>query len=118
MSAHLGERLSAFLDGELPPADRAAVEGHLRQCAACAHELEELAAVDALARELPVQVPPGYFEALPGRVRSRVRTRRRPWSVAVWVGAAAAAVLVIVVAPTLLMHETAMAPLARTTPPV
>ncbi|PYQ51042.1 MAG: hypothetical protein DMF78_14190 [Acidobacteria bacterium] len=112
MSAHLGDRLSAFLDGELAADQRAAVEGHLRECAACARELEELAAVDALARELPVQAPPGYFEALPGRVRSRVRARRRPRPVMVWMATAAAAVLVAVIAPLTLRRapQPAMAP--------
>ena len=112
MSAHLGERLSAFLDGELALDERAAVESHLRQCADCARELEELGAVDALARELPVQAPPGYFEALPGRVRSRMRARRRPRPVMVWMATAAAAILVAVIAPLTLRHGTqpAMAP--------
>jgi Putative zinc-finger len=99
VSDHLGERLSAFLDGELIADERAEVEAHLRQCAACARELEELGAVDAMARELPVQAPPGYFEALPGRVRSRVRARRRPRPVMVWMATAAAAILVAVIAP-------------------
>jgi hypothetical protein len=98
MTSHPGERLSAFLDGELPVSERAEVEGHLRECAACARELEELAAVDALARELPVMAPPGYFEALPARVRTRVRRRPRAAPLALW-AAAAAAVLVAVVAP-------------------
>jgi hypothetical protein len=112
VSAHLGDRLSAFLDGELPAAERAEVEGHVRECAACARELEELAAVDALARELPVQAPPGYFEALPGRLRSRMRARRRARPVALWMAAAAAAILMAVVAPATLRQapESAMAP--------
>ena len=84
MSSHPAEHLSAFLDGELSAEDRAQVESHLRECPACAHEIEELAAVDAFAREVPVQAPDGYFEALPARVRARVRRPARIPRPALW----------------------------------
>ena len=42
MSAHVLDRLSMYLDGELAEAARAEVELHLRGCAACARHLEEL----------------------------------------------------------------------------
>jgi hypothetical protein len=105
VSGHPGERLSAFLDGELSASDRAEVEVHLRECAACAHELEELAAVDAFAREVPVEAPAGYFEELPSRVRARVRRPARVPRLAMWAAAAAAAVMVVVVTPVVLKHE-------------
>ncbi len=38
MSAHLGERLGLAAAGLLAPAEAAAVEAHLRDCAACAAE--------------------------------------------------------------------------------
>ena len=60
--SHPHDRLSAFLDGELPAPERAEVEGHLRTCAECARALEDLAAVDAMARSLH---------------QERIRTRRR-----------------------------------------
>ena len=117
MSGHPGELLSAFLDGELSAADRAAVEGHLRECAACAHELEELAAVDAFARELPVPAPAGYFEELPGRVRARVRRPARVPRLAVWAAAAAAAVMAVTVTPLLMQRERSVtAPAAQSAP--
>lgn len=114
MGSHPAERLSAFLDGELSAVDRAQVESHLRECPACAHELEELAAVDAFAREVPVLAPAGYFEELPGRVRARVRVRRparipRP---ALWAVAAAAAVMAVVVTPVVLQRERSVVPAA------
>lgn len=93
--AHLGDRLSVFLDGELSATERAQAETHVRSCGECARALEELATVDALAREVPVAAPAGYFDALPGRVRARIRQRRR-LRPAVWTAAAAAAVVVLV----------------------
>lgn len=112
MSGHLGERLSALLDGEMSAADRAEAEAHLRDCAACARDLEELASVDALARELTVEAPAGYFEELPGRVRARVRARRRRRvaPAAVWAAAAAAVVMVAVVAPLALRRAPSIVP--------
>lgn len=111
MSGHPGERLSAFLDGELPVSERAEVAAHIRECAECARQVEELSAVDALARELRVDAPEGYFDALPARVRARVRRRPRLLPVAVW-AAAAAAVLVAVVAPLTLQRTRSLAPSA------
>jgi hypothetical protein len=117
VSSHPAERLSAFLDGELSAADRAQVEGHLRECPACAHELEELAAVDAFAREVPVQAPDGYFEALPARVRARVRRPARIPRPALWAVAAAAAVMAVVVTPVVLQRErSVVAPAAQAVP--
>ena len=45
---HPRETLSAWRDGELDQRERAAVAAHLRDCAACTRELEQLARVDAL----------------------------------------------------------------------
>jgi anti-sigma factor RsiW len=39
MSGHPREQLSAWLDGELPAGQAAAVEGHLRECTECSREL-------------------------------------------------------------------------------
>ena len=122
MSGHPGERLSALLDGELSAVERAAVEAHLRECAACARQLEELAAVDAFAREVPVEAPSGYFDQLPGRVRARVRRPARIPRMAVWAAAAAAAVMAVVVTPVVFQREqSVMAPapqaVSQATPP-
>ena len=106
MSGHLGERLSALLDGELSAGERAEAQVHLRECPACAQQLEELAVVDAMARDVPVEAPAGYFDELPGRVRTRLRARPRARRapLAVWAAAAAAVVMVAVVAPRM-RHE-------------
>jgi hypothetical protein len=117
VSGHPGERLSAYLDGELSADDRAEVQVHLRECADCAHALEELAAVDAFARELPVEAPAGYFEELPGRVRARVRRPVRAPRLAVWAAVAAAAVMAVVVTPVMLQRESSVvAPAAQAVP--
>jgi hypothetical protein len=107
MSGHERERLSAYLDGELPPQERAAVEGHLAACSECAAFLAELAAVDEAAASLPVEAPEGYFDSFPARVRSRLEApkaaaaRRR---VPAWTWAAAAALLLAVVTPLTVRH--------------
>jgi anti-sigma factor RsiW len=104
MSAHVPERLSAYLDGELGREERAAVDEHLGACAECAQRLEELAALDEVARSLPVAAPAGYFEALPARVRARLEARRRVPRVPVWSWAAAAALLLAALTPAVLQR--------------
>ena len=51
------EKLSDFLDGELTPDDRDAVESHLQCCASCAAVLDELTQVVARARTLEGRPP-------------------------------------------------------------
>jgi len=101
---HPGERLSAYVDDELPPADRTAVEAHLRECAACSRLLEELLAVDSAALSLTVQAPAGYFEAFPERVRARLLARRAR-RVPAWTWAAAAALLLAVITPLTILER-------------
>lgn len=57
------EKLSAFLDGELAPRERAALNEHLTACAACAEELRLLSAVDAQLKRSPAAAPPPFFAA-------------------------------------------------------
>jgi hypothetical protein len=105
VSGHVEASLSAFLDGELAPADRATVEAHLAECPACASHLAELAALDAAARAVPVEAPEDYFEAFPGRVRRTLEGRKaRSWSPPHWGWAVAAAAILAVVTP-LTLHE-------------
>jgi Putative zinc-finger len=109
VSAHVLDRLSLYLDGELAPAARSEVESHLRGCAACARHLEELAAVDAAARELPVPAPAGYFDSLPARVRARLPPPRRR-SPPVWVWAAAAGIAIAALVPSLFQRTATPVP--------
>ena len=108
MNAHERERLSAYLDGELPVGERPEVAAHLATCSQCRSVLSEMEALDKRARELPLDAPPGYFDTLPGRVRARVEglsPARRPAPVRsrrtlpTWTWAAAAALILGVVTP-------------------
>jgi hypothetical protein len=111
--------LSAYLDGELEPLERAAVEHELEVSEESRRLLAELATLDELARGLPVAAPEGYFEALPGRVRARLaagRTRRR--SLPAWAWAAAAVLAVAAVAPLTLGRLEDAAPPPAAVPPV
>lgn len=58
MSDQWTERLSEYLDGELSPAEREALEGHLADCPECRTIVAELAEVTAEAARLPVHQPP------------------------------------------------------------
>jgi anti-sigma factor RsiW len=100
MSAHVTDQLGAFLDGEIPSAERAVVAAHLRDCAACARRLEEMAAVDDLARSLTVEAPAGYFDTFAARVRGKLRSSaKRRFAPPVWTLAVAAALLLAVLTP-------------------
>jgi len=55
---HPGDLLSAWLDGELDPAEAAAVAAHVEACLACAAEREEVEAGRAAVRGLPSLGPP------------------------------------------------------------
>jgi Putative zinc-finger len=118
LSAHVSASLSAYLDGELAAADRQTVEAHLQLCDECGRHLEDLAAVDELARALPLEAPGGYFEALPARVRFKVAPRRRQVpKLPVWSWAVAAALVLAVVTPALLRRNSTPAELARRVTP-
>ena len=97
---HVGERLSAYVDGDLEPKERERIEAHLEACAACRRQLWQLRQTLNLIRSLPEEEPPPSLRAA---VMSRVRqeaerreerpmpawtrwwygARRRSWSLAV-----------------------------------
>src|SRR5262245_7788334 len=104
MSPHVADRLSAYLDAELPPAERSDVDLHLASCADCRSLLEELRMVDALARDLPELDMPEGTRDLPARVRAQLEKSRKPVVGTPW-WLAAAAVLAVAVAPLLLLRE-------------
>jgi len=105
MSNHLAwETVNDFVDGVLSPAEIAAAESHLRECATCAAAVTELKATVSNVRELPRSVSPP--EDLWSDVRATIEsgkvahlpsgtvTRARGWWVTPGRLAAAAVVLV------------------------
>jgi len=61
--SHLGEDLTALLDGALPPARRAEAEAHLAGCDACRAERDRLAAALARLGALPPPAEPSPWFA-------------------------------------------------------
>lgn len=90
MTQHLGELLSALLDGEVSSEERSRIDDHLVGCGRCRSELDELASARAAVRSLPLlEVPPTAVSlpVPPPAVQRRFR---------VWMGAAAAALVLVV----------------------
>ena len=81
MTEHLGDLLSALLDGELGPDEESAVSAHVAGCPACAAELQAIGAVRRAVRSLPAVDPPfGFYERmlLPGAGGASFGASR-PW---------------------------------------
>lgn len=107
--AHLGDRLSALLDGELAPPEAEEARRHLDACPACTAELSQIGQARALVRRLPpVEPPPRFLEQIlagggPPVAASGgaavVPIRRRRAAVAVLAGCAAAAAAVVSLLP-------------------
>jgi anti-sigma-K factor RskA len=90
-------KLNEYVDGTLAARDRASVEAHLAECAACRAAVGELRSLSAAAASLPKSIEPG--RDLWGGIETRIR-RRATWNVrrVGWRGAlAAAAILVLAV---------------------
>jgi hypothetical protein len=51
------ERLAAYIEGDLSPAERGEAERHLAECATCAEALVELRAIAGEAAQLPLLTP-------------------------------------------------------------
>jgi anti-sigma factor RsiW len=91
-------RLDAYLDGDLPPAEAARVEGHLAACADCAAELADLRRTVEMVEALPMAEPSAGFtarvlaavEGLPAPVAARALEPGRP--AAIWPAGVALAI--------------------------
>lgn len=68
------EYVTAFVDGELEPAVRAEIEGHLAACGACTEQLASERELRLRLRALPVPELPAALEFA---VRRRLRAERR-----------------------------------------
>ena len=91
------ERLSEYLDDELAPAERAAIESHLETCRDCSAVLSDLRRVVDRARHLDDRAPrhdlwPGIAQRI-GATPARARVTGRRWSFSVPQLAAAAVAL-------------------------
>ena len=73
MDEHLGDRLSAYVDGELVADDLAAVEAHLAACSACRDAVQDFRRLVSRARALDDR-PPGT-DLWPG-IAERIGTPR------------------------------------------
>jgi hypothetical protein len=93
-------RLSAYLDGDLSPEERALVEQHIVDCQPCAQLLEEYRRVASWLRSDPPSVPGphvlgGVLAGIDARVETPIERRRqllRRWGLA-----AAAAITALVI---------------------
>ncbi len=87
---HLGDRLSAYLDGELSIAEAREVSDHVIRCGECRDELHELDRARIAVRSLP-GMETAELDAIPAPSRSR----RKGAIVAGGVGIAAAVALFV-----------------------
>ncbi len=79
MSAHVTDRLSAYLDGVLDVRALEQVQAHVRTCPGCLREYEELRTLRGLLRTLREPVPPaGFAERLHWRLARDASHPRRP----------------------------------------
>jgi anti-sigma factor RsiW len=86
---HLGEQLSAYLDGELVTAEIPMVSSHIDSCSDCRRELAELDRSRTAVRALPGVEPPEFLAP-----RREAKKRRRGVRTAAAVAAAVAAIAV------------------------
>jgi hypothetical protein len=108
MRDHPGEALSAYLDDELEPAARAAVETHLRECDACRAIVHDLRRLRDQAAAWPAEAAPSRdlwtgiaarLEPRPAATTARLLPwHQRRWSVGIAELAAAAALVAAVTA--------------------
>jgi hypothetical protein len=89
------ERLAAYIEGDLPPAERAAAEQHFAECTSCAEALVELRAIAGEAAQLPLLAPSrDLWAGIESRIATPItlldsapaaarRAPRRQWQLAI-----------------------------------
>ena len=94
-ACRFGPELAAYLQDELPPAARRALEEHLASCPACAKQVEEYRAViERVSRPLPEIPAPDLAPVIIARIRGAGAPARRRFAVP-WVRAAALLVCLV-----------------------
>ena len=94
-NTHLGDELSAYLDGEAE--DPEGVARHLRECPECARQYAQLAKFSNGLRAVPdPEVHPAFLTRVMAEVAETRTTRWRPWSLRLVLLAAAAALVLVV----------------------
>jgi anti-sigma factor RsiW len=93
VSEHWTHKLSAYIDDELSPVERAKAEAHFEECESCREERDDLIALQHLARQTPA--PPAATDPWPDIARRIRQPEPRPrvawrWLAAVLVPAAVA----------------------------
>ncbi len=87
---HPGDLLSAYVDSQLPPADRLSVESHVEECGDCRDELASITSARQSLRDLPLLEPLAGSLRLPAEV-----VELRPGHRRVLVAAAATVAMVV-----------------------
>ncbi|MBI5266729.1 MAG: zf-HC2 domain-containing protein [candidate division Zixibacteria bacterium] len=99
------DRISAYLDGALPPYEQKAIGEHLAQCAECREILDRLRALNSLVEQKSGLGENDYWERQAQKIEQRLGiaetqvTRIQPtrtWQGVIWKLAAAAASIMIV----------------------
>lgn len=106
------EMLSAYIDGELSPKERARVERHLAQCEVCARNLRTLRQTVGLLRQLPTVPAPRSFVLRPA---PRPVRAGRAYTYLRAATALAAALLIVALAGDFAL--TGLAPARKAAPP-
>lgn len=101
---YVSDRLSAYIDGELPARERARVETHLAACEGCRADLHTLRWTKGLLQQVPTAKVPRSFVVRAADVEARRPTRRRVSLFATqWATAVVALLLIVVVGGDLLI---------------
>jgi anti-sigma factor RsiW len=76
MHDQITDRLSEYVDDELPPAERTEVDAHLSRCPACSAVVDDLRTLARTARQLPGSLPDReLWTGVAGRIGTNHRLR-------------------------------------------
>lgn len=100
------DQLDAFVDGELAPGARDAVQTHLRDCPACTAEVLARMQLKQSVRAAASAYEPsaGFRSRIAAQVATKQRKPRRFWAIPALTAALAAALLVAMLVPLIARH--------------